>query len=153
MTSDGLGYRRVGTMRRIGLVGVAGALVFLLVGVGTATAATKVTITVTGLSSGETFTTTGGVLCASGDATTDFDHFGGGWKAGSFHLTKTLECPDGTLTINVDAATVFGSPTDQGGWSVVGGTGAYAGLRGGGDLVGTYIPDGIIDLYTGVLRS
>ena len=140
-------------MRRIGLVGLAGALLFLVVGVGTAAAATKVTITLTGTASGETFTSTGGVLCASGVATTDFHKQGGSWRAGTFHLTKTLECPDGTLTINVDAATVFGSPTDQGGWSVVGGTGAYAGVRGGGSLVGTYIPDGIIDLYTGNLSS
>jgi hypothetical protein len=75
--------------------------------------------------------------------------------AGSFHLTKTLVCTDGsgTFTIRVHAATVFGSPTDQGGWSVVGGTGDYAGLRGGGNLVGTYVPNGIIDVYTGVVQG
>lgn len=138
-------------MRRIGILGALGASVLLLVGAGSAIAATKVTITLTSTSSGETFTTTGGVLCATGTATTDFGHFGGGDVAGSFHLTKTLVCGDGTFTIKVNAATVFGSPTDRGGWSVVGGTGAYERLSGGGNLVGTYIPDGIIDLYTGVV--
>jgi hypothetical protein len=138
-------------MRRIGFLGAIGATVLLLAGAGGAVAATKVTITLTSVSSGETFTTTGGVLCATGTATTDFDHFGGGNVAGSFHLTKTLVCDDGTLTIKVDAATVFGSPTDQGGWSVIGGTEGYASLHGGGNIVGTYVPDGIIDLYTGVV--
>jgi hypothetical protein len=41
-----------------------------------------------------------------------------------------------TLTIKVNAATVVGSPTDQGGWSVVVGTGAYGGMHGGGNLIG-----------------
>ena len=70
--------------------------------------------------------------------------------AGSFHLTKTLDCTDGsgTFTIVINAATVFGSPTDQGGWAVLSGSGAYATLRGGGSLVGTYVPDGIMSTYT-----
>ena len=59
----------------------------------------------------------------------------------------------GTFTITFDAATVFGSPQDQGGWKVVGGTGDYETLRGGGNLVGTYIPGGIIDLFTGGVRT
>jgi hypothetical protein len=104
-----------------------------------------------------TFTATGSVICDSGTATTDFDHFGGSGhsRAGPFHLTKTLVCADGsgTFTIVVNAATVFGSPGDQGGWAVLSGTGDYAGLNGGGRLVGTYVPDGIIDQYTGVLRN
>jgi len=51
----------------------------------------------------------------------------------------------------VNAATVFGSPDDQGGWAVLSGTGAYATLHGGGNVVGTYVADGIIDVYTGSL--
>jgi len=105
----------------------------------------------------ETFTATGGVICASGTATTDFDHFGGSFAshAGSFHLTKTLVCDDGSgsFTIEVNAATVFGSPGDQGGWAVLSGTDDYATLSGGGSLVGTYVPDGIVDRYSGSLRK
>src|SRR4051812_6510533 len=101
----------------------------------------------------ETFTATGGVVCASGTATTDFHKFAGGGAAGSFHLTKTLVCDDqsGSFTIGVNAATVFGSPGDQGGWAVLAGDGAYASLHGGGRVVGTYVEEGVIDLYTGSL--
>jgi hypothetical protein len=122
-----------------------------------AAASGKTTITLDSSSSGETFTATGDVICDSGTATTDFHHFGGSLNsaAGSFHLTKTLVCDDdsGTFTIVVNAATVFGSPIDQGGWAVLSGTGDYTGLNGGGKLVGTYYDGGIIDVYTGSLRN
>jgi hypothetical protein len=141
--------------RRLGRITVSVSALLLALAPISALAAGQTTITLSSLSSGETFTSTGGVICASGTATTDFDHFGGGPVAGSFHLTKTLTCSDGsgTITILVHAATVFGSPTDQGGWAVVSGTGDYTALSGGGNVVGTYVPDGIIDLYTGVLRN
>jgi hypothetical protein len=135
----------------------AGAILALLaINPVAAAGATRVSITLNSFAT-ETFTTTGGALCPSGTATTDFDKFGGSGnsRAGSFHLSKVLVCDDGsgTFTINVDAATVFGSPTDQGGWSVAGGTGAYATLHGGGNLVGTYVDEGIIDLYTGSVHT
>jgi hypothetical protein len=137
---------------------LAAAAAFLLLAVVPATVSAApggaVSITINAFAT-ESFTTTGGILCASGTATSDFHKFAGGPVAGSFHLTKTLVCgdnPENTFTIRVDAATVFGSPTDQGGWSVAGGTGAYAGLSGGGNLVGTYVDDGIIDLYTGIVQ-
>ena len=140
----------------------AGAIgLFLLTApsVGLAAGATTIRIDVNDVAGVESFTTTGGVLCPDGIATTDFHHFGGDFgghgAAGSFHLTKTLDCEDGsgTFTIRVNAATVFGSPTDQGGWSVASGTGDYEGLVGGGYLVGTYVETGIIDLYTGVVSN
>ena len=53
----------------------------------------------------------------------------------------------------MNAATTFGSPTDQGGWYVISGTGDYTGLSGGGNLVGTYVSNGIIDVYTGVVQN
>ena len=129
----------------------AGLLIAVFAAPVQAAGATATTIEVTGIGSVETFTTTGGALCPSGTAVTDFHFFAGGERAGTFHLNKILTCADGsgTFTIAVDAAVVFGAPTDQGGWSVVGGTGDYASLRGGGSLVGTYIEGGIIDLYTG----
>jgi hypothetical protein len=143
------------TMRRLGLVATCAIGLLLSPAAGLAAGATTITIDVNNVTGVESFTATGGILCPSGTATTDFHHFGGGGAAGSFHLTKTLDCDDGsgTFTIRVNAATVLGSPTDQGGWSVAGGTGDYEGLAGGGNLVGTYVPTGIIDLYTGFVRN
>ena len=37
-------------------------------------------------------------------------------------------------------------------WSVLGGTGAYTGLRGRGTVTGTFTPGGVIDLYEGWLQ-
>jgi hypothetical protein len=144
------------SVRRLGLAAVAAGTALMIAGGVGAAAATRTSITIDANNvTGETFTTTGGALCPAGTATTDFDHFGGGNVAGSFHLTKTLICTDGSgsFVISVNAATVFGAPQDQGGWSVVGGTGDYADLSGGGSLVGTYVPTGIIDVYTGVVTK
>jgi hypothetical protein len=132
---------------------VAAAVILVAIVAPTTLAASgSTTITLNSFAT-ETFTATGGVVCPSGTATTDFHKFGGGPVAGSFHLTKTLVCSDGSgsFTIVVNAATVFGSPNDQGGWAVLSGTGAYATLHGGGNVVGTYVADGIIDVYTGSL--
>ncbi len=141
-------------MSRHRAFGIVGATILLVMAIGPAgtSAAGGTTITLTSLGV-ETFTATGGVICPSGTATTDFHKLAGGPVAGSFHLTKTLVCENrsGSFTIAVNAATVFGSPTDKGGWAVLGGTGAYATLHGGGKVVGTYVPGGIIDLYTGAV--
>jgi hypothetical protein len=105
---------------------------------------------------GETFTATG-AFCAAGTASSSDFRGAGRGRAATFHLLKTLDCGGGdTLTIKVDAATVIGSPQDQGGWSVVSGTGAYTSAKGGGNLVGIYYTDangnpGVIDTYTGNL--
>lgn len=117
---------------------------------------TSVEITVTGDNNVETFVTTGGVLCASGDSENTFQGFGGSFmsRAGSFHGYKTLTC-DGSgeqFVITYDAAAVFGSPQDQGGWHFVEGTGPYASCVGGGNLVGYYTETGIVDHYTGTLN-
>jgi hypothetical protein len=136
----------------------AAALVLALSAVGPVFAggAGDVEITLTGIGGVETFTTTGGVLCASGTSENFFGHFGGSFAshAGSFHGFKTLTC-DGsgdTFNITYDAGTVFGAPQDQGGWHLFGGTGAYAGCTGGGNVVGIYIENGIVDHYTGRVR-
>jgi hypothetical protein len=116
--------------------------------------ADTVTITLTGVNGVETFTTDGGGgLCTWGTSENFSEKFGGSFasRAGSFHGYKELTCGDGSgsFRITYDAATVFGSPQDQGGWHFIDGTDAYEGVKGGGNLVGTYIPDGIIDVYTG----
>lgn len=137
------------------MLALAGGLLLLASSVpgGAAATRTSITIDVNPDAGTELFTTTGGALCPNGSASTDFRMQGGSWRAGTFHLSKLLVCDDGsgTFTIDVNAATVFGSPTDQGGWSAIGGTGDYAGLHGGGNLVGTYVDTGIIDQYTGVV--
>ncbi|HEX9044582.1 MAG TPA: hypothetical protein VF802_06110 [Candidatus Limnocylindrales bacterium] len=101
----------------------------------------------------ETFTASG--FCPSGSAVTSNLVIVGGSHGLTFHLDKTLTCNDGsgTLSIHVDAATSYGTYTgDQGGWSVTGGTGAWAGATGGGQLVATYTSTGSLDDYTGALR-
>lgn len=132
---------------------VACALVIAIAGPTSARSASPVTIELTSINGIETFTTTGDVLCPEGTSENSFEKFGGSFNsaAGSFHGYKTLTCSDGSgsFQITYDAATKFGSPQDQGGWHVIDGTDDYAGMTGGGNLVGTYITDGIIDLYTG----
>ena len=103
----------------------------------------------------ETFTAEG-AFCASGTATTDdLRIVGNGFHGLSFHVAKTLTCANGTdsISIEVDAATHQGSGGDQGGWSIQGGTGAYANATGGGVIAGTYDETGVIDVYTGRISS
>jgi len=131
--------------------------------------ATEVTITIDVVTFGgaETFTTTGDALCPSGTATT-FDNSATGFGNSSssdnntFHGKKLLTCDDGsgTFTITFNATSKPCSPTDTGGWNVVGGTGNYVNLHGGGHLVGTVQPEddpcnavGIIDVYTGMVSD
>jgi hypothetical protein len=99
----------------------------------------------------ETFEATG--ICPSGTAQSFGFHQAGQGRATTFHLYKTLTCDDGTstLTIRIEASLVFGSPGTIGGWSVVDGTGDYAGAHGGGRIVGTSFDGGIDDVYTGML--
>jgi hypothetical protein len=119
---------------------------------------TVITIDVN-FTTGETFTATGGVVCASGIAVTDPVFAAGGGRQGrgvlSFHLIKTLTCDDGSgsFMIRVDAATAPRSPGTIGGFAVIGGTGDYSGLHGAGSLIGTNQPSGILDVYTGRLSN
>ena len=103
----------------------------------------------------EEFWTTGGVVCDHGFAVTDPFFFAGGGRQGrgngTFHLIKTMTCDDGEwFQILVNAA---GTRTGTiGGWSVVGGSDAYASVRGGGRIVGEGISETrLIDHYTGYL--
>jgi hypothetical protein len=146
---------------RTPLVGLAAAgLLALAIAAPAAAGSGRVAITLdadfgTGV---ETFTATG-AFCPAGTAETPGIFFAGRGRASTFHLFKVLTCANGldTLTIRVDAATIAGASGDQGGWSVVEGTGAYAGAGGGGRLVGTYYDNGggdlgVIDRYTGVIN-
>jgi hypothetical protein len=137
-------------------IGLLGALLVAPTASAAAPATTTIRIDIVfGVS--EEFTTTGGVLCPSGAALTDPIFAAGfgakGRGAATFHLIKTLTCADGsgTFQIKVDAGP---TPTGTiGGFAVVGGTGAYATLSGGGSLVGTATEIGIVDMYEGRLTK
>jgi opacity protein-like surface antigen len=108
---------------------------------------------------GGTFTADSALLCDSG-TTSDVTAIAGNGRALTFHNMKTFTCADdsGTFTLRLQANVRFCEPATQGAWNVVGGTGAYEGLKGAGSLVGTYFPgdvcnaEGIDDHLTGVLR-
>ena len=145
------------------MTALAAGLLLLLATTGSAAAARSALIVIAiDLDTGtETFTTNSPLLCASGDAYTDF-HFGAGNfnQAGTFHLDKLLVCADdsGSFVIRVDAGANFvvGDGT-TGGWNVVpgSGTGDYEGLTGGGNIVGVNSstpPIDLTDYYYGSLH-
>jgi hypothetical protein len=146
-------------MRMLRLGSTIGVLLALLVAPMASAAAPPTTVLTIDVvfDVSEEFTATGGVICESGTAVTDpvfvagFGRMGRG--VGTFHLIKTLTCADGSgmFRILVNAATAPSSPGTLGGFTVVGGTGDYAGLRGAGSLVGTGTDVGIMDVYTGKL--
>lgn len=113
---------------------------------------TEITLDVNFGTGVETFTAEG-AFCPSGSAETL-----GSWATGNgavvFHVAKRFACDDGsgTLTIRLDAPFIGVRGGTIGGWRVIGGSGDYAGLAGGGQIVGTGTPTGIIDVYSGVLR-
>ena len=101
---------------------------------------------------GETFTAS---FCESGEAVTyNFKQVGRG-RATTFHLYKDLICDDGSgiLTIRVEASFVDGFGGTIGGWNVVGGTGDFASVRGGGSIVGIGFDGGLDDHYPGRLTN
>ena len=148
-------------MHRIVRHALAAGSLAVLIGSGTVAAApppvTVIELDVDFISGDESFTATGGVVCASGWAETD--GFPAGWGRqgrgnGTFHIVKTMHCagtdaPTFQIRVNVGQA----QAGTVGGFSVVGGTGPLSGLTGGGSLVGFGYPDGsgIHDVYTGRL--
>jgi len=140
-------------MRRSGLlIGLLAALAWAAPVA--AAAPTTIDIDVTFGVTLEPFTTTGGVLCPSGDAVSHDVAIVGGGRQGkgnvSFHLVKTMYCDSGdTFELLVDAAST--STGTIGGFAVGQGTGSLEGVHGGGSLVGTWTGggSGIHDHYTG----
>jgi hypothetical protein len=74
-----------------------------------------------------TFTTTG-ALTISGPATMDV----GVISTPVAHCVVTLYAPDGIITIHQECN--FSTPTPQGRWEIVSGTGIYTNLKGNGSL-------------------
>jgi hypothetical protein len=142
--------------------GLVAGLILLATSVGGATARSAIILINIDLDAGvETFTTDNSLLCPSGDAFTYFRFGAGNFdQAGTYHLYKQLVCDDGTgsFVIKVNAGENFldGGGT-TGGWGVVpgSGTGNYAGLSGGGNVVGVRTgtqPIDLIDHYYGSLQ-
>ena len=107
----------------------------------------------------ETFVAEGGGLCRSGTAFVSNGPYIRERGVSTFLLNKGFTCDDGSGTFFVELR-VWYSPcaaTDRGVWTVLGGTGAYASLKGQGQVVGTYTPGpcsdatGLVDHYTGRL--
>jgi hypothetical protein len=53
------------------------------------------------------------------------------------------------VTISLSAR--FGEEGSVGRWSIIDGSGVLSGVRGAGDVVGTSVPGGIRDIYTGIV--
>ena len=80
---------------------------------------------------------------------------GGGRNEGGnlvFHVGRVFTCDDGsTLTIELDAAINRPHGGTAGGWTVIDGTGVYAGAKGGGRIVGEFYEGCVVDVYEGVI--
>jgi len=87
--------------------------------------------------------------CPTGTSTTQraMTQFG----PGVFSGTRTFTCASGVGSVTVNLSARFGEGGSVGTWSVVSGTGAFVGVHGAGRLVGTPLPDGILDTYTGTV--
>jgi hypothetical protein len=109
--------------------------------------------------SSDPFTSTGGVVCASGTVSTSFLRLVGQQRGGQAQILvgKHFVCSDGTfdLLLHVTVYFLYFDTGDTlGGWSVVRGTGAYARLHGTGTITGTTVVPGtsIDDEYTGAMH-
>jgi hypothetical protein len=98
-----------------------------------------------------------GLICESGEVV-DTRLIFAGWQSGrgaQIPVRKTFSCPDGDLFIKIQVHLDFASSTETFSWVVLGGTGAYGSVRGGGS--GTTTSDGSdpqtgnINTYTGFL--
>jgi hypothetical protein len=125
-----------------------------------ASSAIRVTLVVHETFAGGTVLRTTVPGCAAGDRVETLDPqrrlLGQNWMFTGF---KRVDCrAAGTFTFAYQAvARVACSPNDVGTWKIVGGTGSFANVTGGGRLIGTYTPAGacpplgIDDAWTGVM--
>jgi hypothetical protein len=85
--------------------------------------------------------TTSGALNISGSSTMLVGPNQNGARA---HCIIVLTPSDGSGTITIHQECVFNTPTPQGRWEVVGGTGAYANLKANGSLSMPMGPNGLM---------
>jgi hypothetical protein len=128
---------------------------FISVGTAEATPPQPVTITVDTIfvpGSVDKFTSTGGVVCASGEVTTPFAKLvGQNGVHGQILVGKHFTCPDGTFDARLRVRLDFETGETEGTWSIVSGSGAYRRLHGGGQISGDPTETGILDAYSGNL--
>jgi hypothetical protein len=142
-------------MRTLILV-LAGVVALALPMAAAATPPTPVTITVLADFSGPvpqgTFTATS-PLCSSGTFVSEPIAGGGGPVASAFTGLQHFSCEDasGTFTIQFHPQVHPPDFIDSGPWAALGGTGAYARLRGSGDftLLGFTSPTTAVATFTG----
>jgi hypothetical protein len=146
-------------MRHLKLLIAALLAVGALIAAGTAgaTPPQAVTLTVDTIfvpGSVDEFTSTGGVVCASGEVTTPWGLFVGGQNGthGQLLVAKHFVCADGTFDATLRVRLDFATGETEGTWSIVSGTGAYRRLHGGGDISGGPTETGILDEYSGKLN-
>ena len=56
-------------------------------------------------------------------------------------IARTITCPDGSVRMDLEPEVVPQGQTQTGSWTIVGGTGAFEGLRGSGEMEVAYGPD------------
>jgi hypothetical protein len=56
-------------------------------------------------------------------------------------IARTITCPDGRVRMDLEPEVVPQGQTQTGSWTIVGGTGAFEGLRGNGEMEVAYGPD------------
>ena len=123
-----------------------------------ASSSQPVTISVTTVLSdpSDPFTSTGGIVCASGMVSTPFVHYIATQSGSHAQIVvgKHFVCSNGTFDLILQVTQSFPTFDTSGRWSVVSGTGAYAALRGVGTIIGTAIVPGVSvqDEYTGSLH-
>ena len=142
-------------MKRLAIAAVTAlTATVLLAGSALASAPQPITITVvTGMEgSSDPFEATGGVVCEEGVVGNAGGHFVG-WQSNTHAqilVLKRFTCDDGTFDILLRVTLDFETNDTVATWSVVGGTDAYASLRGAGTLIGTNNGDEtILDEYVG----
>lgn len=72
-------------------------------------------------------------------------------RAGVFRGTRVFTCDSGAASFTVNLAARFGEGGSVGTWSVIGSTGVLGDVHGAGTLVGTPLPGGIRDTYSGAV--
>lgn len=106
-----------------------------------------------------TFTASGEGFCDSGTTLSESTARLDGRRL-VFDVRKTFTCADGSGTwkVRIEATVEPCDAFDYGTWRITGGTGDYRGVRGEGQLVGTYVPGdacsatGIVDHYRGTAK-
>lgn len=101
------------------------------------------------------FTSTGGIVCATGEVSTLSTVFAGGQSGFHAQITtvKHFECETGSFDVLVRVTLDEVTFNTEGTWTVLRGTGAFEGLHGSGRVTGTRVADDkVLDEYTGSMH-